>query len=39
MPKVTIQKNVSSCFHDKMIVLPNESCAQFIKGLTANDYV
>ena len=39
MSKITVYKNALTGFHNKMIVLPNESCAPFIKGLTANDYI
>ena len=38
MSKITINKNALTGFHNKMIVLPNQSCLPFIKGLTAKDY-
>ena len=38
MSKITINKNALTGFHNKMIVLPNEACAPFIKGLRANNY-
>ena len=38
MSKITINKNALTGFHNKKIVLPNQSCLPFIKGLTAKDY-
>ncbi|WP_334087061.1 hypothetical protein, partial [Helicobacter typhlonius] len=39
MSKVTIKKNALAGFHNKMIVLEDQTCVPFIKGLTANDVV
>ena len=39
MSKITVQKNALTGFHNKMIVLKNQACCPFIKGLTANDYI
>ena len=39
MSKVTIQKNALTGFHNKMIVLEDQTCVPFIKGLTANDVI
>lgn len=39
MSKVTVNKNALTGFHNKMIVLENESCVPFINGLTSNDIV
>ncbi|KAK8897847.1 hypothetical protein M9Y10_000075 [Tritrichomonas musculus] len=39
MSKLTIQKNALTGLHTKMIVLENNSCAPFVKGITANDYI
>ena len=38
MSKITINKNALTGFHNKMIVLPNESCAPFIRDLRAANY-
>ena len=38
MSKITINKNALTGFHNKMIVLPNESCAPFIRDLRAVSY-
>lgn len=38
MSKITINKNALTGFHNKMIVLENQSCAPFIYGLYACDY-
>ena len=39
MSKLTVQKNALTGLHTKMIVLENQSCAPFVKGITANDYI
>lgn len=39
MSKITTNKNALTGFHNKMITLMNQSCAPFIKGLSAKDYV
>ncbi|WP_289705296.1 hypothetical protein, partial [Bacteroides acidifaciens] len=39
MSKVTIQKNALTGFHNKMIVLEDQTCIPFIRGLTAKDVV
>ena len=38
MSKITVNKNALTGCHTKMIVLPNQSCAPFVSGLTANNY-
>ena len=38
MSKFTMNKNTLTGFHNKMIVLENQSCAPFIYGLYACDY-
>ena len=39
MSKLTINKNALTGQHTKMIVLENQTCAPFVTGLTANDYI
>ena len=39
MSKISVVKNALTGLHTKMIVLSNQCCAPFIKGINANDYV
>jgi hypothetical protein len=39
MVKLETDKNAITPIHNKMICLPNFSCAPFIEGLTRNDYI
>ncbi len=39
MSKITVNKNALTGTHTKMIVLENNSCAPYINGLTANNYI
>ena len=39
MSKLTIHKNALTAQHTKMIVLPNHSCAPYVSGLNAEDYI
>lgn len=38
MSKITVNKNSLTGKHVKMVVLPNQSCAPYIEGLSAKDY-
>ena len=39
MSKITVNKNALTGCHTKMIVLSNQSCAPYIKGLYSSDYL
>jgi hypothetical protein len=39
MCQVTTPKNALTCIHTKMIVLDNESCAPFVHGVRATNYI
>ena len=39
MSKISVVKNALTGLHTKMIVLSNQCCAPFIKGINANGYV
>lgn len=39
MSKITIVKNALTAAHTKMIVLENQCCCPFVKGLDAKDYI
>jgi hypothetical protein len=39
MVKLETEKNAITPVHNKMICLPNNSCAPFIEGLTKEDYI